>query len=259
MPAPPIIHRVVSLKELGVFRNYTAAADLPAFRRHHLIYGFNGSGKTTLARVFASLEAGAVRPELPEGGSFEVELTDGTVIKSDGPLDGLMGRLLVFDVDFIEQNLHWKEGTANPVFYLGKAQAELAKTLEETEVALTTLGSKRASASGDRDRREKSFTEHKRSAARLIADNLGLGRKYEAPNLATDYAKGPYDDSGRLLESERPSNCGGSSTRTRPCRNSLSSRRRSSMRPRRFVISVPFSLRPWALWLSRISGSTRRC
>jgi predicted ATPase len=36
---------------------------MPELRKLNLIYGFNGSGKTILSRVFASLEAGAVRAE----------------------------------------------------------------------------------------------------------------------------------------------------------------------------------------------------
>ena len=39
---------------------------------------------------------------------------------------------LVFNVDFVEENFKWKEGTANPVFHLGREQVELAKTLENT-------------------------------------------------------------------------------------------------------------------------------
>src|SRR5271155_290288 len=124
MPAPPIIRCVSTLKGLGVFDNYASPDDLPDLQRYNLIYGFNGSGKTTLSRVFASLGAGIVRSELPVGAQFVVDLTDGTAIKATNALDTLKGRLLVFNVDFVEDNLRWKDGTANPVFYLGKAQAE---------------------------------------------------------------------------------------------------------------------------------------
>lgn len=203
MPAPPIIRRVSSLKGLGVFRDYAPAADLPVLQQHNLIYGFNLSGKTTLSRVFASLEAGAVRSELPDGGQFEVELTNGTVIKSNGALDALKGRLLVFNVDFIEDNLRWKDGTANPVFYLGKAQAELVKKLEETEATISVLEPKRTGAARDHVRKENAFAEHKREAARLIAEQLGLGRKYDATNLAADYRQASYDDNLKLSDEER--------------------------------------------------------
>jgi wobble nucleotide-excising tRNase len=203
MSAPPIIRCVSSLKGLAVFRNYApTAAERPVFRQYNLIYGFNRSGKTTLSRVFASLEAGAVRSEL-DGGQFEIELTNGTVIKSTGSLDALQGRLLVFNVDFIEENIRWKEGTANPVFFLGRAQAELAEKLKETEVSISALEPKRTEAARDCARKENAFTEHKRDAARLIAEQLGLGRKYDATNLAADYRQASYDDNLKLSDAER--------------------------------------------------------
>jgi wobble nucleotide-excising tRNase len=203
LPALPIIKRIASLKELGVFRNFAAPADLPDFQRHNLIYGFNGSGKTILSRVFASLGEGTARPELPEGGTFEVELTGETVIKSTGALDALKGRVLVFNVDFIEENLRWKEGTANPVFYLGRAQAELAKKLEETEAAMTTLTLRREEATREHAQKERAFTDHKRDDARLIAEQLSLGRRYDASDLIADHAKSSYDEKLKLSEAER--------------------------------------------------------
>lgn len=199
----PIIKRIASLKKLGVFRNFAAPADLPDFQRHNLIYGFNGSGKTILSRVFASLGEGAMRPELPERGTFEVELAGETVIKSTGALDALKGRVLVFNVDFIEENLRWKEGTANPVFYLGKAQAELAKKLEEADTVMTALTLRREEVAREYAQKERAFTDHKRDAARLIAEQLSLGRRYDASDLTADHAKGSYDEKLKLSEAER--------------------------------------------------------
>ncbi len=201
MPTPPTLRRIVTLKNLGVFHNFASSAELPDLRRYNLIYGFNGSGKTTLARVFGSLGAGALRLELPEGGTFEVELTDGTVIKSAGALDALKGRVLVFGVDFIEENFRWKEGTANPVFYLGKEQAELSKKLGEEEAAALALEPKRVAAEKEHGHNERAFAGHKRDAGRRISEQLGLGRRYDATNLVADYAKGPCD--GLLSDEEQ--------------------------------------------------------
>lgn len=203
MPTPPIIRRISSLKGLGVFRNYAPTSDVPDLQQQNLIYGFNRSGKTTLSRVFSSLEAGAVRPELPGGGEFEVELTDGTVIRTDSALSALKGRLLVFNVDFIEDNLRWKDGTANPIFYLGKTQAELVEKLKKTEVDIAALDPTRTEAVKDHPRWENAFTEHKRNAARLIAEQLGLGRRYDATNLAADYRQSSYDDNLKLTDTQR--------------------------------------------------------
>src|SRR5690606_18916557 len=102
-----------------------------------LIYGFNGSGKTTLSRVFKSLEAGQLHQNLPSHGSFEIELEDGTRISNAANLDYLKGKLLTFSVDFIEQNIRWAENKANPVFYIGREQAELADELTKASERLS--------------------------------------------------------------------------------------------------------------------------
>ncbi len=198
-----LLSGIASLKGLGIFRDYIATHDVPAFQKYNLIYGFNGSGKTTLSRIFASLEAGVLHPELPQDGMFELKLNDGTTINTTNRLDILKGSLLVFNVDFIEQNLRWKDGTANPVFYLGKAQADLVKKLEEKEGDLKALELKRTEADKERLHKEGAFTDHKRDAARLIAEQLGLGRSYIAPHLVADYDQGTYGETHQLSEDER--------------------------------------------------------
>ena len=203
MPPLPIVRRVTSLKGLGVFRNYAAPADAPEFRTHNLIYGFNGSGKTTLSRVFSSLAAGSRRPELPTTGTFELELSDGATIKSTGPLDALKGRLLVFNVDFIKDNLRWDDGTANPVFHLGREQIEAATALERVYADITELAAGTATAAASHERSERTFTDYKRDVARTIADYLGLGRRYDASNLVADYAQRNYDPDSLLSDTQR--------------------------------------------------------
>src|ERR1035438_10526916 len=118
MPTPPTLRRIVTLQNLGVFHNFASSAELPDLRRYNLIYGFNGSGKTTLARVFGSLGAGALRLELPEGGTFEVELTDGTVIKSAG------GTGLIYSSYFSgtqRDSINFAAFTPNAIYVSGSA------------------------------------------------------------------------------------------------------------------------------------------
>ncbi|MGT2460106.1 AAA family ATPase (plasmid) [Cupriavidus basilensis] len=201
MPAT-IIQRLAPLKNLGVFKD-SKVADAQTCLQYNLIYGFNGTGKTTLSRVFGSLEAGALRPELPEGGTFEVQLSDGSIIKSTGELNALQGRLLVFNVDFVEESFKWKEGTARPVFYLGREQANLADQLAKTSGELKALAEPAKSAEALRVAKEKAFAQLKRDAARLIAEQLNLGRLYDAAKLATDYGIDTYTDDKLLSERRR--------------------------------------------------------
>lgn len=181
-----MITRFPSLKGLGVFLDHSHAA--PELRQFNLIYGFNGSGKTTLSRVLASLSLGAMRPKLPTGGTFEVELADGTRVKSSGGLGALKDKLLVFNVDFVEDNIKWTDGTATPVFYIGKEQADLAERLEKTEKEVAALGVALDASRQAAAKAEKSFTDFKASTAKTIAENIGL-KSYTAATLAGDYGK----------------------------------------------------------------------
>ncbi len=192
----PIIRNLV-LKNLGVFRDCSTRHTL---RKYNLIYGFNGSGKTTLSRVFGSLETGILQANLPDGGTFDIELSDGLTLKSTGDYSALKGRLLVLNVDFIEKNFMWKEGKAKPVFYLGQEQVELAEHLKKISTRENELQTELILAEKNRNDKNKVFTTYKRDTARNISEQLILGRKYEAPNLVSDYLAYEYDEAHKLLE-----------------------------------------------------------
>lgn len=122
MPEAVTIRSIRALKDIGIFGDFTPSADLPPFRKANLIYGFNGTGKTTLSRIFSSLETGILHEELDPTASFQIELTDGSVIKSGDGFDQLKGRLLVLNVDFVKRTLRWDEAAADPIYYIGTEQ-----------------------------------------------------------------------------------------------------------------------------------------
>lgn len=183
-----IITNLRSMQGMGIFADRTSRSPSLQFRRYNLIYGFNGSGKSTLSRLFASLEAGALHPKLPSGCSFEVTLDDGTVLGCPSNLIGLERRLLVFNSDYIEQNLQWAAGRASPVFFIGADQAEAAAELTKLEGQITKQAVAKTAAEAAEKAADKSFAIFKRERAKLTASRLHLGsRKYEAPALAKDY------------------------------------------------------------------------
>ena len=112
--------RINQLRDLAVFDRYAPAAAEADFYKFNLVYGFNGSGKTTISRLFASMERGVLSKDLPAGARFEFALEGGTTIAHDANLDRLKGKIAVFNEDFVETNFRWREGSANPVFFLGE-------------------------------------------------------------------------------------------------------------------------------------------
>ena len=109
----------------------------------------------------------------------------------------------MFNVDFIKDHLRWDDGTANPVFHLGREQIEAATALERVNAAIIELAAETATASASRERAERTFTDYKRDVARMIADYLGLGRRYDASNLVADYAQRSYDPDNLLSDTQR--------------------------------------------------------
>lgn len=99
--------------------------------RYNLIYGWNASGKTTLTRVLSFFEHGSVHIDGFEGIQCRLKTDDGTVSEKElgsGRLD-----IRVFNEDFIETNLRFRESVANPIIILGQASVKVEEEIEELE------------------------------------------------------------------------------------------------------------------------------
>ena len=183
------IKRLNGLRKMAVFDAYAPTVAEGHFYRYNLVYGFNGSGKTTLSRVFASLERGTPVPDLPDGGEFELLLEDSTTVGQDYNLDRLKGRVAVFNEDFVENNFRWREGSANPVFFLGTEQAGLAEDLKKTTTELEAALKDREKRNSEKVAATNRFANFKRDTARNIAEQFGLGRGYIATQLDRDFGR----------------------------------------------------------------------
>lgn len=202
MADPPSISRIVSIKNLGAFQKHPPTGGNVDLKQINLVYGFNGTGKTTLSRIFSSLEAGVLRSELPIDGTFEIELSNGTTIKNDSNLNILKETVLVFNTDFIESNFRWKDGKANPIFYLGSEQSKVSQRLESVEADLTSLRPRLDAATRNLAVSERTFGGHKRDTARHIGEQINQARNYDATSIANDYTRlNPTKNS--LLDDEK--------------------------------------------------------
>lgn len=181
------ISRLRQLRGMGIFADHSHSVRTPDFRRYNLVYGFNGSGKTTLSRVFQSVAAGKLCADLPPEGQLSIELSDGTAIKNENLRCAISPRLLVFNQDFVAENLVWKSGAAKPVFYIGTAQGNALKLLEKLEARTTPRSEAAISAEKECRSREREFASLKTDIGKLIAEELSLGRRYNAVNVEADF------------------------------------------------------------------------
>lgn len=198
-----IIKRINRIKNLSTFDDYSHSAALPEFRRYNLLYGFNGSGKTTLSRLLRYVELGVRPNNWPPEAQFSIELDDGVILTHDSSFAALHNRICVFNADFIEDNLDWKDGKASPIFYIGKEQRDLGAKLRDKENALQSRQSEALRATQFAHAQEQKFANFKRDAARVIAAELNLGRSYNATHLENDYASRTPEDADILSDEVR--------------------------------------------------------
>lgn len=107
-----MIEKIISIRNLGRFRDYQATGDV-AMRRLTLIYGENGRGKTTLCALLRSLGTGDATPlqarkTLGQRNEPSVELRLGgqTVTLRNRAWSATVPDIAVFDSSFIHDNVY---------------------------------------------------------------------------------------------------------------------------------------------------------
>ena len=203
MPQLPDIKRVRTLQNVGIFHQYRHDGAVPEFKRFNLVYGFNGTGKTTISRILRGLDEGDAQSTVPPEGVFEIELSDGLIIRPAENADALQRRVLVFNEDFINENLRWSDGRVNPVFYIGKDASRRAELLERIELRIPMRDAQRRQAQTDHSTKERALATFHTNTARFIAEMLGRGRQYDARNLRQDYASDEAANYKALSDDER--------------------------------------------------------
>lgn len=101
-----MIKRIQSIKNLGVYSNYTRKGDLPDFNDKNIFYGWNYSGKTTLSRLFSFLENKKVDEYNFPDVDFEIVMHDGKKINKSN-VEEFPYLVRVFNSDFIRDNLRF--------------------------------------------------------------------------------------------------------------------------------------------------------
>jgi wobble nucleotide-excising tRNase len=182
-----LIENICKLQNAAILAELTAKAPSIGFKRYNLIYGFNGSGKSTLSRCFSALQGDGGNDRLPAGWEFEVATSEGATVQASVG-NALRSHIAVFNDTFINDNLQWSAGKARPVFYIGKEQAEVAAELRKTEAAIPVATEKQNAAEQLLKSKEQALANFMRDQARAISREIRpANRKYEAPQLTTDY------------------------------------------------------------------------
>jgi wobble nucleotide-excising tRNase len=198
------INRVRELKQAGVWKDFTAAADLN-FAPRTLIFGFNGSGKTTLSRVFASIQRGELEGRLPPETAFKVEAADGTTITQDPILNPFGNNLLVFNSDFVSRNFEWDASSTTGIAYLSEKKVDARKAFDEITPQLLIATEKTKSKEKAKAKADKDLSDFKTRVARNIrevASSSTYTQSYDARRIQTHYSKASFGIEKRLPDGD---------------------------------------------------------
>ncbi|RKQ70615.1 AAA family ATPase [Oceanibaculum indicum] len=180
-----MLTKIKKIKDLGVFGDYQAAADLANFGRYNIVYGENGSGKTTLSRLFGCLEAGE-HSEYPNL-QFTIESLSGPLTK--GQKYGR--RVRVFNSDFVEASIGRFDGPLQHILILGEENKAISEELK-AEIAirderLRLIDVNNAAVAKIESDKAKIFS----SIAKTIGEATSGStlRSYRKPDAESAYAK----------------------------------------------------------------------
>ncbi|HZG84069.1 AAA family ATPase [Paenibacillus sp.] len=136
-----MIKKINRIMNFGIYRDYQVDTNFLPFSKYNLLYGWNGSGKSTFSRLMRMLSSGVIPPEFNDC-QIEVELENGLLITHQN-LESLQARMLVFNQDFIDENINWNqviksillisEEKIDEQVKLEKINEELVKVLKERE------------------------------------------------------------------------------------------------------------------------------
>jgi wobble nucleotide-excising tRNase len=175
---------IKKVKGLGVFRDFTAAADLPAFGRFNLIYGENGSGKTTLSRLFRAIEDGdhAEYPDL----AFTVATDAGDLTKGQK----CARKIRVFNSDYIEANIGQFDNPIKHILIVGEDNKALAEEIKLEQAAFDGRSAREKVLTASLEKLEKDKGKIFTTIAATIgeATSGATQRRYRKPDAEAAFA-----------------------------------------------------------------------
>ncbi len=168
------VDKVVSLRNFGIFRDYSWPTDLEPFKRFNLIYGWNRSGKTTLSRVFTACEKKTTAfNQYPKTGQFTVATGSNRQL-TDRDLSATSLSIRVFNKDFIDENISFEPSiSCNPIVLISKEDIEGQKELEVAQKEEQARAESYQAAKADTARASKAEERFLTATALIVKRTVG--------------------------------------------------------------------------------------
>lgn len=175
------ITSIETLKNFGVFKNYTKPTATRDFTDRNIIYGWNYSGKTTISRLFQILQSDRI-PAHYERASFSIKLDDGSIV-NESNFSNFEPATYVFNAEFVENNLRWDGEAFTPILLLGEESIEAKAKITANESLIERCREGYRSKQQTKARLEAQIAEDKKETAKLIRRILSLVETYTATHI----------------------------------------------------------------------------
>ena len=161
----------ILINKLGRFNNFNFNG-VDDFKRFNVLYGWNYSGKTTLSRAFMVFDNKKIPEYYDDGFDFTLEKTDGSNLSPNSETDRNNLQTKVFNSDYVENNLFFKDTGASNILVLAENAQE---TMSKIEQLTTEIKSSIANIAKFKTQQaeNKTYLEDRRTEeARKIKENL---------------------------------------------------------------------------------------
>ncbi|MBS5860180.1 AAA family ATPase [bacterium] len=165
-----MIKRIL-INKLGRFNNFNFNG-VDDFKRFNVFYGWNYSGKTTLSRAFMVFDTKKIPEHYDDGFDFTLEKFDGNILNPNTEADRNSLQTKVFNSDYVEDNLFFKDTGASNILVLADNAQE---TMSKIEQLTTEIKSSIANIAKFKTQQaeNKTYLEDRRTEeARKIKENL---------------------------------------------------------------------------------------
>lgn len=161
----------ILINKLGRFNNFNFIG-VDDFKRFNVLYGWNYSGKTTLSRAFMVFDNKKIPEHYDDGFDFTLEKVDGNSLNPNTETDRDSLQTKVFNSDYVEDNLFFKDTGASNILVLAENAQE---TMSKIEQLTTEIKSSIANIAKFKTQQaeNKTYLEDRRTEeARKIKENL---------------------------------------------------------------------------------------
>ena len=161
----------ILINKLGRFNNFNFIG-VDDFKRFNVLYGWNYSGKTTLSRAFMVFDNKKIPEHYDDGFDFTLEKVDGNILNPNTETDRDSLQTKVFNSDYVEDNLFFKDTGASNILVLADNAQEIMNKIEQLtgEIRSSVVNINKFK---NQQAENKTYLEDRRSKeSRKIKENL---------------------------------------------------------------------------------------